>query len=130
MASSDKGNPASPGSVSAGKTASALGRLNAAHASSTAVENAAPNSAVGAIAAYSEAVLDGDIAVAAQSLARAANKMIDATVVAEVNAELGLDVDEETTEAIADLANDIQASETNQGLGPAEGDAEGEPEGN
>ncbi len=125
-ANSGKGNQASSGSVSTGKTASALGRLNAAHASTTAMANAALNSAVGAIAAYSKAVLEGDIAVAAQSLALAANTTIDASVVAEVNAVLGLDVDEETTEAIADLANDIQASETDQGLGPAEGDSEGD----
>jgi len=39
-----------------GATASALGRLNASHASATALANAAPNSAVGKIAAYEKAL--------------------------------------------------------------------------
>ena len=47
-----------------GAIASALGGLNAAHASETALENAAPNSSVGLIAAYSERVAATDQALA------------------------------------------------------------------
>ena len=68
-----------------------LGSLNAAHASETARAHAAPNSKVGKIASYEQAVQDGDIAGAAADLADAANKAIVEPVVHALNELLGID---------------------------------------
>ncbi|MBL8696817.1 MAG: hypothetical protein JNK67_00505 [Alphaproteobacteria bacterium] len=85
----------------------ALGALNAAHASPTARANAAPNSRVGRIAAYEDAMhvalampeatpaqraakADAIAAARAQELAAAANKPISPAVVARVDSLLGL----------------------------------------
>ncbi len=106
---------------SKGSISSKLGRLNAAHASATARENAAPHSAVGRIATYEEAVfarqdrqdelqelLDDpqateeelDAARAAvedaaqlevETLSAAANKNVDVEVAQAVNELLGID---------------------------------------
>ena len=131
--------------VSHGLTASSLGRLNAAHANENALANAAPHSAVGLVAQFSEAeqaaieaALEGDeealdqaIAEAAAALAAAANKDIDEDVVGAVNDLLGIDTQATGIESdIAAAAAEAQASETNQGLGgfkdPAHGDEGGE----
>jgi hypothetical protein len=90
-----------------GALASALGALNAAHASPTARANAAPESQVGLIAAYEQAMLaalalpaetpeqvaarDAAIAAArAGQLDAAANKPLSPEVVARVDSLLGL----------------------------------------
>ncbi|MCZ6838348.1 MAG: hypothetical protein O7G13_03640, partial [Alphaproteobacteria bacterium] len=90
-----------------GEKASALGNLNAAHASPTAMANASLNSTVGLIAAYAQAVKDGQItttAEAQQALGEISNKSsqdeelgvdavdaVDAAVVATVNELLGIE---------------------------------------
>ncbi len=131
--------------VNHGLTASSLGRLNAAHANENALANAAPHSAVGLVAQFSEAeqaaieaALEGDeealdqaIAEAAAALAAAANKDIDEDVVGAVNDLLGIDTQATGIESdIAAAAAEAQASETNQGLGgfkdPAHGDEGGD----
>ena len=58
-----------------GTIASALGGLNAAHASETALENAAPNSRVGLIAAYNERVAATDQALADLPASRPRSRM-------------------------------------------------------
>ncbi len=103
-----------------------MGRLNAVNASDVARENAALNSAVGTIAAYGAAVRDEDLEAAAAHLGLAANKTVSVDVVDAVNAALGLDeMDAETAQSVADMANEAQAAETNQGLGPPADDGEG-----
>lgn len=87
-----------------GKLASALGNLNAAHASPTALEHASENSIVGLLAAYAEAVSSGEGLTedeARLALGEISNKSefdeelggdaVDAEVVAEVDRLLGLD---------------------------------------
>ena len=117
-----------------GALASAMGRLNAVNASDVAKQNAAPVSAVGTIAAYGAAVSIGDLETAAAQLGLAANKTVSVDVVDAVNTALGLDMDEATAQSVADMANEAQAAETNQGLGPPadeadpEGDGEGDPD--
>jgi hypothetical protein len=106
--SADAGDPGHQGQ---GATASSLGALNAAHTSSTAMTNAAPNSRVGEIAAYKSALsalnaaalafnksgtpanlmaLDAAQTTAAQALAKAANKSITAATVTSLDALLGV----------------------------------------
>jgi hypothetical protein len=95
-------------------TASALGSLNAAHASLMGLENAAPNSVVGQISAFSDAISqeDPDVEAAAQALAAAANKNIDQAVVDAVDGLLGLDdVSDDTEAAVAEAAAEAQAAE-------------------
>ncbi len=95
-----------------GKLGSALGNLNAAHASETARSHAAPNSMVGQIAAYEremQAAIDSynaatlgnnttaqqaslaAMAAAVQGLAAVANKDVTDDVVRSVNDLLGID---------------------------------------
>ena len=95
------------GLASHGAVASALGALNAAHASPTALAHTAPTSRVGQIAAYDRAMLaalamptatpaeiaarNAAIAAARQNqLAAAANKGLTPAVVSRVDALLGL----------------------------------------
>lgn len=97
----------SPLVANSGQLTSALGALNAAHANSEALANAAPQSEVGKIAAYDKAMLvalalptetptelayrDQQItSVRATYLAAAANKPLSPTVVAKVDNILGL----------------------------------------
>lgn len=77
-----------------GKLASSLGNLNAAHASPTALEHASGDSIVGLLAAYAEAVYNGDPEYDEPSeqqvkLGEISNKTngdpVDQTVVDEVN---------------------------------------------
>ena len=99
--------PPTPVAANSGQLTSALGALNAAHANSGALVNAAPQSKVGKIAAYDNAMLtalalpdatpaesayrDQQIAAArATYLAAAANKPLDPAVVAKVDNMLGL----------------------------------------
>ncbi|TXL73948.1 hypothetical protein FHP25_18655 [Vineibacter terrae] len=89
-----------PVSASNAQLASALGALNAAHASAQARSVAAPNSRVGTIAAYDKAMLsalsmplssrDPAIAGARRQLAAASNKTLTPAVVARVDSLLGL----------------------------------------
>ena len=88
-----------------------LGSLNAAHASATARSNAAPGSAVAAVADFAKAVEANDIEAAAEALASKANKSIDTAVVTEVSALAGVAIDETTANAIADHAASLQAGE-------------------
>lgn len=94
-----------------GAKANKLGRLNAAHASPNARLHAAPNSAVGQIAAYELAATEaissykeGSMSYAelmetlAEELAAAANKPVDEEVVAAVNNLLGIEAPEESPE--------------------------------
>jgi hypothetical protein len=76
-----------------GAIASELGKLNAAHASLTALANAAPNSTVGMIAAYRGAIEDGTITSVSQAqaaLGQVSNKGVSPEVVAAVNDLLGV----------------------------------------
>ena len=116
-----------------GLSASSLGRLNAAHASPNARANAAPHSAVGLLGQYVDAVEADDLEAAAAALAAAANKDIDLAVVGAVDDLLGLEVDEEDEQEIADLASDLQDDDDNNGLGhgnggssPDDGDDDGD----
>ena len=92
-----------------GISAAALGSLNAAHASPTARQNASPNSMVGHIAAFADAVESEDINAAAEALAAKANKSITPEVVTEVARLAEVEVSEETASAIAEAAAEIQA---------------------
>ena len=96
-----------------GMTTAALGSLNAAHASEMGLANAAPNSVVGQISAYLDAISEdpANVEDAAQALAAAANKSIDQAVVEAVNGLLGLDVDTETEAAVAEAVAEAQAAE-------------------
>ncbi len=95
---SGAGRSAAP--ASNGRLASALGALNAAHASAQARSVAAPNSRVGMIAAYDKAMVqalamplstrDAAIVSARRQLAAASNKVLTAPVVARVDSLLGL----------------------------------------
>ena len=95
--------------------------MEAAHASQTAMENAAPNSRVGlvaqygtlaaAIAAANEEDKDTAVEEAGIALAAAANKSIDVNVVNAVNDLLGITMDEPTAQAVSDAANDATSDE-------------------
>ena len=97
-----------------GISAAALGSLNAAHASATARENASPNSMVGHIAAFAEAVESENVNAAAEALAARANKSITPEVVTEVARLAEVEVSEETADAIAARAVEIQAADTGE----------------
>jgi len=94
------------------KNKNKLGNLNAAHASPTALANAAPNSMVGLLAAYAKAAEDMSEDEARAALGEISNKAaydadldadaVDDEVLAEVNALLGVEnkpapADEETS---------------------------------
>jgi hypothetical protein len=87
---------------SASKTSAAsLGRLNAAHASAQAMQNAAPNSTVGRINSYKTALEDGKLDDAAEALAGVSNKAVTAEAVRSLNDLLGITVkDPEVTEIV------------------------------
>jgi hypothetical protein len=81
--------------------ASELGKLNAAHASTVALDHAASNSAVGAIATYESqmnaalaledpAAQDAAITAARQQLAQSTNKDLTASAVTRIDAMLGI----------------------------------------
>ena len=132
-------------SANHGALVSAMGRLNAYHASDQAKENALAKgslSAVGAVAAYEAALADylddptNDdlLADVADALATAANKDIDTEVVSAFNDALGFDTelsesdletfglaaDEDLDAKIANAAQEIQDDETSQGLGDSD----------
>lgn len=102
-----------------GISASALGSLNAANASSTARQNASPNSMVGRIAAFADAVKSEDIDAAAEALAAKANKPITEDVVKEVARKVDVDVSKEpvTASAIAERAAAIQNDDSEEPMG-------------
>jgi hypothetical protein len=95
-------------------SASTLGSLNAAHASKNARAHAAPNSAVGAIAAFVNAVESDELSrrqrveAAAQALASRANKPITAPVVSRVANLANVEVSRRAARAIAERAAQIQ----------------------
>ncbi len=97
-----------------GVSASTLGSLNAAHASPTARANAAPNSTVGAIAAFVNAVESNEISnrqrieAAAQALASKANKPITTPVLSQVAYLANVEVSRREARAIAHRAAQIQ----------------------
>ncbi len=119
-----------------------LGRLNGfLNASPQALANASPNSAVGTLSkTYRDALLNVDGTVTTDELAgilaEAANKPLTGEQVLAVhekliatNPELAEDealsaqlTDEDFADELADEANEIQATETNQGLGGDEGE--------
>jgi hypothetical protein len=81
--------------------ASELGKLNAAHASSTALSRAAPNSAVGAIATYDAqmttalalndpAAKDAAIIAARQQLSASTNKELTVSAATRIDSMLGI----------------------------------------
>ena len=113
-----------------GISAAALGSLNAAHASSTARENASPNSMVGQIAAFADAVESENINAAAEALAAKANKSITESVVTEVARLVGVEVSEDTASAIATRAAEIQSGDSQQpGDGTMPGDSDSQEPG-
>jgi hypothetical protein len=106
------------------EAANLLGRLNAAHASPTALAHASPHSAVGAVAAYRaemRAALKIDDPVARQAaidmaridLARTSNKELTAASVARVDSLLGLPASPPT--AALTLAERTRESEPEPG---------------
>lgn len=98
--SQNKGANADSAHDNHGSLASALGNLNAAHASPTALEHASDNSIVGLLAAYAEAVEGGlTEEEQQQELGAISNKsyedpelgdVVDTEVVTEVNSLLGV----------------------------------------
>src|SRR5262249_46283479 len=102
---------------------SAMGSLNASHASTTGLAHAAPNSAVGQLAGYAAAINALNAAApnslaakqattqAAQALARASNKTVTPATVQAVNQNLGLTVTNAPATAIANQANADKASQ-------------------
>jgi hypothetical protein len=154
-------NPGAGGNINADASASKhdldpsdLGRLNGfMNASSTALQKAAPNSAIGivaiqyagALSAYEDALVNQGqgpaptLDDAAAILAKAANKPLSPEIVAAINERLAAenpdnlslagfanptndpliaDANTQLATSLADLANTLQDSETNQGLGP------------
>lgn len=109
--------PLGNGASEYGISASALGSFNAAHASPTARQNASPNSMVGHIAAFVDAVESENIDAAAEALAAKANKEITEPVVSEVARLADVEVSEDTASAIAERAADIQAEESEEPIG-------------
>lgn len=101
-----------------GKAASSLGALNAAHASPSALANAAPNSRVGQVAAFARAMEAKDVDAAAQALANASNKSISQSTVESVNAILGLHSSPALDAAVAVRAAAIQRGDTVGDVGP------------
>jgi len=117
-----------------------LGRLNGfMNASSQALANASPNSAIGTLSkTYRDALLEGTVTTTdlAGILAEAANKPLSTEQVLAVherlieeNPEIADDealsaqlTDENFASELADEANEIQATETDQGLGGDEND--------
>ena len=126
-----------------------LGRLNAfLNASSAALKNAAPDSAIGivsaqyagALSSYIDGVTQGTLPAptlddAAAILAKAANKPLSPEIVAAINERLaeenpdnpnlaGLSdpvnqaANDQLAQDLSDLANTAQETETSQGLGP------------
>ena len=92
--------------------------MNAAHASATARANAAPNSAVGAIAAFANAMESTELSnrqrveAAAQALASKANKPITAPVVSRVGNLANVEVSRREARAIAHRAAHIQGGDS------------------
>jgi hypothetical protein len=81
--------------------ASELGKLNAAHAASSALNNAAPNSAVGAVATYDTqmtsalalsdpAAKDAAIIAARQQLSASTNKELTVSAATRIDTMLGI----------------------------------------
>lgn len=126
-----------------------LGRLNAfLNASSKALKNSAPNSAIGiisvqyagALSAYMEGISGGVLPAptiddAAAILAKAANKPLTPEIIAAINQRLATEnpdnvnlagfadpvndvANDQLAADLALLANTLQESEANQGLGP------------
>jgi hypothetical protein len=111
------GNPPNHANI-----ASRLGSLNAAHASTTALENASPNSNVGRIAAYKEARIAAD---EAQDAADAAQANADA--LQEIADQLQATADEDQAAADEDPTNtDLQdaADEAQAAADAAQADAD------
>ena len=124
-----------------------LGRLNGfLHASSSALLHASPNSAVGILSkTYRDALLDFDassgttttLSDLAEILAEAANKPLSPAQITAIDDKLAqanpeefegfTDLTDGEKQQLADEANDIQATEANQGLG--KGDDTDETEG-
>ena len=77
-----------------GQAANILGRLNAVHASATAMAHANANSAVGALAAYetnmSSATTDAEIIAARQQLASVSNKALTPDAITRIDGLLGI----------------------------------------
>jgi len=91
-----------------------LGALNAAHASDTALANAAPNSRVGKIAAYKDAEIAAkaaaaDAAAADQAVADAQGKL-DAALAANADADPVNDVDQTTIDGLTQDVADAEAA--------------------
>jgi hypothetical protein len=91
-----------------------LGALNAAHASDTALANAAPNSRVGKIAAYKDAEIAAkaaaaDAAAADQAVADAQGKL-DAALAANADADPMNDVDQTTIDGLTQDVADAEAA--------------------
>ena len=112
-----RGASRAAGTTLNGKASHLEGRLNAAHASPTALAHASPYSAVGQIAAYKEAMKDylagneESLEAAANALAGVANKGISAQTVTDLNAVLGLSaVTDDVASQIADTAKAAQAN--------------------
>jgi hypothetical protein len=112
---------ASNGHSDNGNSASAMGRLNAAHASAAALAHAAPNSAVGRVAAYKSALTANatlsaqDVAAAAAALVALSNKPITLRTVHTLDTRLGLtSLGTEVEQAIVDQARALIASGANR----------------
>lgn len=109
------GAPSLDGSASEnGISAAALGSLNAAHASAKARENASPNSMVGHIADFADAVESNEIDRAAAALAAKSNKSITPEVVTEVARLAEVEVSEDTAGAIAEAAAEMQSDNSRE----------------
>ena len=101
MTTRDRSSGSTAPATAHGKAASALGNLNAAHASANARANANPNSMVGHIATYeaqmkaAQAIQDpaqraAAITAARQDLALVANKQVTPAAITRVDSLLGL----------------------------------------
>jgi uncharacterized membrane protein len=102
-----------------------MGSLNASHASLEAFAHASPNSVVGQLAAYAQALNnyattqnEASLAQAAHALALASNNPLNASVVNAVNANLmsasvlstNLSLSPNEVNAVVEMANQDQAS--------------------
>lgn len=84
-----------------------LGRMNAAHASTRALDHAAPHSAVGQMAAYQQALLNNDLDTAAAVLA-SSNKSVSPESVRGVNGLLGITLEDKAVAEVVSKAQELQ----------------------
>lgn len=89
---------------------SELGALNAAHANENALKNASPNSRVGKIAAYRDAVVAGELLVEELATKKAALDLLDPPERSSDLVKIDLDIAAEETATAAGIVGGLEAN--------------------